>query len=265
MKNYKEDIQEQLNEVRSLIAEAEKRIQKIKTLPESRIDIRDRKGVYQYYWVSPGSSKRRYVKASDRNQVREVAQYNYYLKLNKKLKEIEKNLSAFLDKYEIDEINNVYTSMSEGRRKLVTPLVYPDEMYANEWKKVAYEPMEIKDDIEFITDSGIRVRSKSELIIANKLGQKGIPFRYEYPMYLKGYGNVRPDFLCLNIRTRTEYVWEHFGKMDDEGYASKNIYKIHSYGQNGFHQGKNMIMTFETSDHAIRSSLIDNIIEEYLL
>ena len=118
---------------------------------------------------------------------------------------------------------------------------------------------------DFYSNNGVRVRSKSELIIANMLEQNGIPYRYEYPIVLKDGKNVRPDFLCLNIRTRREYVWEHFGMMDNIAYANKNIAKIQAYEQNGFLAGKNMIMTFESSVTPISSSTIKQMIEEYLL
>ena len=108
------------------------------------------------------------------------------------------------------------------------------------------------------------MRSKSELIIANALEQCGVPYRYEYPLYLKGIGTVYPDFTCLNINKRKEIVWEHFGMMDNISYANKNIAKIQTYNQNGFFPGKNMIMTFETSQNAISSNIIQNMIKEFL-
>ena len=124
--------------------------------------------------------------------------------------------------------------------------------------------MPIENDTGFYTECGIRVRSKSELLIANMLEQKGIPYRYEFPLYLKKTGNVRPDFLCLNIRTRKEFIWEHFGMMDNIAYANKNISKVQNYEQNGFFPGKNFIMTFETSQCPISSKVIRMTINEYL-
>ncbi|MFQ6929598.1 MAG: hypothetical protein ACLRR3_00115 [Eubacterium sp.] len=41
------------------------------------------------------------------------------------------------------------------------------------------------------------------------------------PLRLKGYGTVKPDFTVLNKRTRHEYVWEHFGMMDDSIYVKE--------------------------------------------
>ena len=118
---------------------------------------------------------------------------------------------------------------------------------------------------EYYSDNGLRVRSKSEILIANALDKYCIPFRYEYPLMLKKSGVVRPDFTCLNIRTRKEYIWEHFGMMDDEGYAHKNVLKINDYETSGFHAGINMILTFETSLTPINSNIIRAMIENYLI
>ena len=71
------------------------------------------------------------------------------------------------------------------------------------------------------SENGERVRSKSEVIIADILKNNGIPYRYEYPVLINR--NIHPDFCCLNVRTRKEYFWEHFGKMDDIEYARQKL------------------------------------------
>jgi hypothetical protein len=45
----------------------------------------------------------------------------------------------------------------------------------------------------------------------------------------------------------------------------KQIQEIESYEQSGYFRGKNMIMTFETSQHPISSNIIKAKIEEYLI
>ena len=72
-------------------------------------------------------------------------------------------------------------------------------------------PMPFWDDTEFYSNNGVRVRSKSELIIANLLEQYDVPYKYEMPLSLDENGIVRPDFIALNVRLRSEYVWEHLG------------------------------------------------------
>ncbi len=45
-----------------------------------------------------------------------------------------------------------------------------------------------------ITEKGERVRSKTEKMLADFFYRKEILYRYEKPLYLKGYGIVYPDF-----------------------------------------------------------------------
>lgn len=81
------------------------------------------------------------------------------------------------------------------------------------------------ESIEILTEKGESVKSKSEKIIADKLNMMNVPYCYEGPLYMKGYGHVKPDFKVVNVATRKEYYWEHFGLMSDEEYAKKAIKK----------------------------------------
>jgi exodeoxyribonuclease V alpha subunit len=65
--------------------------------------------------------------------------------------------------------------------------------------------------------SGDMLRSKSEVIIANLLHEREIPFRYEVPLIAPD-GTMRlPDF-TVTSRGRT-YYWEHLGLLDQNQYA----------------------------------------------
>ncbi|MCY4093965.1 MAG: AAA family ATPase [Gammaproteobacteria bacterium] len=65
--------------------------------------------------------------------------------------------------------------------------------------------------------SGDMLRSKSEVIIANILHDRQIPFLYEKPLFA-GDGSVKlPDF-TVAIRGKT-YFWEHLGRLDLPDYA----------------------------------------------
>nr|MCR5178812.1 hypothetical protein [Lachnospiraceae bacterium] len=161
---------------------------------------------------------------------------------------------------------HIYDRLKPARKRLVNPIYVDDEQYIQEWRSKEYETLdfyEMKND--FYSENGVRVRSKSELIIANMLEKNRIPYRYEYPLRLKGQVIVRPDFLCLNVRMRKEYIWEHFGMMDNPSYANRNVEKITKYEQNGYSIGENMIMTFETTQCAINPMNIKRIIDQYLL
>ncbi|MCR5101182.1 MAG: hypothetical protein K6B41_07485 [Butyrivibrio sp.] len=156
--------------------------------------------------------------------------------------------------------------MPYGRKILVEPIITSDKIFVEKWlnEKIS-NPMEFDNETEFYSNKGVRVRSKSELIIANMLEQYNVPYKYERPLLLKKWGQVRPDFTCLNVVQRKELIWEHFGMMDSPSYANKNIVKMANYQQNGFFVGKNMITTFETSVCPISSLNVKKMIEHYLI
>ena len=264
MQDLKEDMKAQLKELDELISKSNNNLLKLKNIPDRGIVVSKSNGYDQYYWVDRVSGKRTYAKADELNILRNVAQQKYEHAVVTKLNTLKKALDKFLKAYDISEINNVYTHMSKARQLLVSPIIDTEEIFVKKWESVSYESSEFMKDFEFYSGKGIKVRSKSELIIANTLEQCGVPYRYEYPLYLKGIGTVYPDFTCLNINKRKEIVWEHFGMMDNIAYSNKNIAKIQAYNQNGFFPGKNMIMTFETSQNAISSNIIQNMIKEFL-
>jgi hypothetical protein len=67
--------------------------------------------------------------------------------------------------------------------------------------------------------SGDMLRSKSEVIIANLLHDRNVPFKYEQPLFA-GDGTIRlPDF-TIAWAGRTLY-WEHLGRLDLTEYAEE--------------------------------------------
>lgn len=62
------------------------------------------------------------------------------------------------------------------------------------------------------------VRSKSEVIIANLLFDRDIPFHYELPLFAPNGTFYLPDF-TINWRGQL-YFWEHLGRLDLERYRN---------------------------------------------
>lgn len=80
------------------------------------------------------------------------------------------------------------------------------------------------------TVAGIKVRSKSEVIIANLLHQRGIPFSYEVHLQVPGQTKTMlPDFTIDWNGTR--YYWEHWGMYSDQGYRKDMYEKKELYAQ----------------------------------
>ena len=109
------------------------------------------------------------------------------------------------------------------------------------------------------------MRSKSEKILSDYFYRKNIPYKYEKPLLLKGYGIVYPDFTFLSKRTRKEIYWEHEGRMDDPEYARTAIKKIQTYEDNGIYVGDRLILTFETETTILNTKDIERNVRRYLI
>ena len=159
-----------------------------------------------------------------------------------------------------------YHDLSEARRKLVKPYVMTDEQYVENWLSVEYSGKELfEDNSVLLTERGEKVRSKTEKILADKFYSMGIPYRYEYPVNLKGYGTVYPDFTLLNIRERKEIYFEHFGMMDHPEYCQKAILKLENYMRNKIYVGKNLLVTFETFRNPLDMKTVEQMLREFIL
>ncbi|MCR4656812.1 MAG: hypothetical protein K5770_11370 [Lachnospiraceae bacterium] len=170
-----------------------------------------------------------------------------------------------------DGPEKVYDKLHPARKRLVDPIIPPAEEYIRRWMEEPYDIWEIKDEEVsgvYYTQRGERVRSKSELIIADTLFRYGVPYKYEYPLKLnngRGIITKRPDFVALNIETLELMIIEHLGMLDQEKYYRNNIEKIDLYEKNGYLIGKNLILLHETSYKALNTEMVGKYIEEFLL
>lgn len=222
-------------------------------------------GHYYYYLVSKSDKhKRIYLKKSKWPIAQQILQAEYEMLLKQcalseifVLKYIEKQVYA---------VEEVYKSLTPARKNLVKPLVITDEEFANEWACEDYEGLSFNEDEDsmLVTDSNLRVRSKSELMIATELERYNIPFKYERPLVVAGK-RIYPDFTVLNTRTRQVFVWEHFGMVDDPDYQLSMMRKLNRYQSNGYVQGVNFIQTSETKSVPLSTKAIRSIIESLLL
>jgi len=99
------------------------------------------------------------------------------------------------------------------------------------------------------------VRSKSEVIIANMLYERDIPFRYEQPLFAADGTFYLPDF-TINWRG-TDYFWEHVGMLHREDYRAHWDKKRAWYEH--FFNGR-LIITQEAGD---LSKQADEVIQKF--
>lgn len=257
-------IRERKAEIERLITDKEKAIM---GAPEGKLRFVGKGKAIQYYhkkdnYVADGV----YLKRSQNSFAAALAQKDYDLKLISELKVEKRALDRILNGYRPERIDEIYVSLHVNNRLLIRPVKLLDEDYVKRWMKTEYEKKPFEENApEFYTAKGERVRSKSEIIIADALSRSKIPYRYEYPISISGLGMVHPDFTCLNVRKRKEYIWEHNGMMSDSEYADYTINRIEKYTMAGFCLGDNLILSFETSLHPLNSRVIENYIQEYLL
>ena len=208
----------------------------------------------------------RYLKRSERETAVLMAQKDYDRRVVKSAEAELKILNKLIDSYELGTAEDIYGKLQPARRALVTPILLSDEEFAKNWLAQSYEGLGFEEGApEYYAESGLRVRSKSEIGIANKYDEFEIPMLFERPIKLKGWKTVYPDFTLLNVRLRKEFIHEHLGKMDDPEYLMENIAKINAYMKNGYFPGKNLILTFETNSQPFDLRIMDLIINQYLL
>ena len=158
-------------------------------------------------------------------------------------------------------IQNVYSKLSDERKRLVIPYVLPKEEYAKVWES-EHDSTSLFREHELIypTEKGHLVRSKSEVIIADRLYRAGVPYQYE-PTLMIDEQYFRPDFVVLKASTREEYVWEHFGMMSDPDYCTQCLKKIRAYASEGYVLGQRLLATFESSTVPLDLRQVDSIIQ----
>ena len=230
-------------------------------------------GFTRYYHQLPqedGKTKdSHYLKMEEMDVAQQLAQQEYEEQLLRLAKKQLRNAMANLSEYDERPMRSLFHNLHEARQKLVSPLVDDDETYVKKWLARPYAPLPFHDDSsKFYTNSGVRVRSKSEKIIADLYAMSHIPYLYECPEKLRNDGRfvtVHPDFTLLNVRTREQFLHEHFGMIDNPQYASQFIRKLELYEKNGIFPGKNLLITWESSTYPLNLQQVELLIQEYLL
>lgn len=224
----------------------------IKHNSEDYVGKRDRK-------VSNGH----YLKKKDIKMAKEIAQRDYDVKLLKQAKVRLQAIEMFLKKYKETDIKEIFQKMHPSRRELIDEIIISDEEYMKRWSEVVYTGKGFQDsESVIVTEKGERVRSKSEKIIADKLNLLGIPYRYEYPLFLDGNIKIYPDFTILKMPERKEVYLEHFGRMDDINYIDATILKLNTYEKNGIFLGVQLFFTYETGKKPLNIRNLDKMLRE---
>ena len=199
-------------------------------------------------WYVWKNGRREYLSKKNDKEIRNLVNKKYlelYLKdtINE-LRLLETNRKT-REKYKTDYA-----------QKMLMQKHYSSILLAVDEKENEKSQVHNPEALKFYTKMGIIVRSKSEVIIATALYDNNIKFEYEKAIKISDV-IYYPDF-TVEKKNGDIILWEHLGLIDNPDYRNKAYRKILKYNENGYYQGKNLILTYETAE-----SPLDPIDEEH--
>lgn len=238
---------------------------RLKEAPTGTLRLSRSHNHLQYYRCTEEKKSGIYLNKKNIEMVRRLAQKSYDEKV---LKLAEKRLLQFrkiTKDYKDNEIEQLYLKERAERQEFIEPIELTWEQKVKAWMAKEYKGKGFPEDTPIIlTERGERVRSKSEKIMADYFHRRGISYKYECPIYLRGIGTIYPDFTFLSKKTEEEIYWEHNGKVDDPVYARNMVKKINTYENNGIFPGERLILTYETEHTILNTNKIEQLVEKYL-
>lgn len=173
----------------------------------------------------------------------------------------------------------LYTALTRQKNRII--ILYNDDplklrnyslpeysSIANRYTCLFKTPSLVKHNNQFFEENlihktlrGELVRSKSEVIIANELYNRGIKYEYEQDLELKNGERRSPDFTIEVKEKRMTYYWEHLGMMSDPSYRQRWENKKKLYAENGIVEGYNLLISKDGLDGSFDSSQITELID----
>lgn len=164
--NWIFEVEKQIKELEEYL----RNIQNKTSNQEINIRIIKNKGTEQYYLVNKREKSVQYIQKKNIELIKKITQENYYEKIIPRVKKEITFLKKIKEDFQSIDILNYYKNMPEKRKKLITPPTLSDHEYTKKWQQVKYFGKKIDDNEDkYETSWGLKVRSKSEIIIAETL------------------------------------------------------------------------------------------------
>lgn len=237
---------------------------KYSTSPEGVLWRNKRNGKYYYYQATKNNSKctRKSVN-KDPEMLRALARKGY---LKVEISALENNiriLQKTLAGYESPFMDDLLERLPTQYRALPESYFMEHGISRCKWS-TDYEKSDYKsEELRHTTSRGLKTRSKSELLIAEKLYDYNVAFRYE-PVMRIGSRSIIPDFEIIAADGST-FIWEHCGRTFDAAYMEKHYEKMKLYASIGIVPWKNLIITYDDENGNIHLGIIDSEIQNKLV
>lgn len=185
-----------LEEYRELQKKQQRELRK---MPPGQLSIRMSRGKVNYAYVlteENGKQLRRGI-TNNHEMLHALARKKY---LQQSLKLLDKNIPALeklLAAHEAPTPDNIIKSLPKAYQQLPPEAFLPGLREQMKWADAEYEKNTYRQESKIhITARGLKVRSKSEVIIADKLDAYGIPYHYDELIYIENQ-TLSPDFIIL--------------------------------------------------------------------
>lgn len=227
---------------------------KVGRKPEGTLTYITEGETYRYYHQTCVNGKRSRKTLTDELMQEELATKRLQTFLLRDARNELEAVNAYLKKRKIYSIDSIYDC------EAISTLIFRSckRWETADYPKNPYHP----DGLKVEGAKGVMVASKSEKDITYGLASGELPNRYEEEHKFEGR-KVYPDFTIFHPLTRKIFIWEHFGRMDEEDYARNAYEKIELYKRNKFFPGDNLILTFEDKSHPLTNRRIYATIQYY--
>lgn len=248
-----------------------KTLKKLDDVKNSQLVARVQKGKIRYFLGTEDNGKRKYTYLNQAEEsLRHKIQERYYLE--RAIPRCSKNIEM------LEMLHDSYFSLDPDDVVKDAPLAYKEQInakkllygYDNEaaWKrkKLSWKSkfdVPYPEGLKHVASDGTPTRSISEAVIIDLLNMKGIPYVYDYPLYL-GMTLKWPDFIIWDRKHQRELLIEHLGLVGDEDYLEDQNEKIKLYIQEGYVPNVNLLLTYNDKDGNINVPAISKMIDAFM-
>lgn len=274
---YQAELQEVLKYYQGIIEIYNQRLAKA---PPGSLNFQKNKSNGQFLHVySDNGNIIRHGINHDHSLQRALAQKEF---MRRALKVLEPNVATLkkaiegIVPFDVDEILG---SMTKGYAKLPEDYFFDRDLLAidlhldgerearirrhEEWgDREFYQNTKHEEYKRHTTSWGERVRSKSEMLILERIHHFEVQVHYEQVRHI-GDVMVAPDF-TFEGKNGQPFYWEHIGMLDHDEYARSNYNKLKLYYYAGITPGDNLILSFERHG-VLDMGMIDAIIEHEVI
>ncbi len=260
--------------------------EELKSSPWGHLTRAKNNGKVRYYQsdFSKGSTKR--ITVNDLDTIKTLLRKEYLREKADILKKQYQVLKTALEQLPMTDDKALLDRILEKRLSVAGPERLPDSIFGvrvpeadseladhvrfgtvaskESWMNEPFQQSDFKPEAKrFQTSFGLKVRSKSELIIAELLRSLGIPFRYEAVVQV-GNAAYAPDFTILRPDGSTVY-WEHWGLVSNLSYYDRQLTKLRAYYSAGIVPWNNLIISYDDESGVIDAAKVLYLINTRIL